>query len=125
MPASRPYLLFVRAGGQSLHGRLIAEDPARNWDCCVSWYVPPRAESLAEYYSGGGFNKFEGFVEFWRSAADLRRYRYILKRRGVFTSTVERAPSPLTALSAGEKREITTLLKAIEGDVESYPFGPE
>ena len=78
MPASRPYLLFVRAGGQSLHGRLIAEDPARNWDCCVSWYVPPREESLAEYYSGGGFNKFEGFVEFWRSAADLRRYRYIL-----------------------------------------------
>jgi 4-hydroxy-tetrahydrodipicolinate synthase len=51
--------------------------------------------------------------------------RYILKRRGVFTSTVERAPSPLTALTAAEKREISTLLQAIEGDVESYPFGPE
>lgn len=51
--------------------------------------------------------------------------RYILKRRGVFTSTVERAPSSLTALTAAEKREISTLLQAIEGDVESYPFGPE
>lgn len=51
--------------------------------------------------------------------------RYILKRRGVFTSTVERAPSRLTALTADEKREISTLLQAVEGDVESYPFGPE
>jgi 4-hydroxy-tetrahydrodipicolinate synthase len=51
--------------------------------------------------------------------------RYILKRRGVITSTVERAPSPLTALTADEKREISTLLEAIEGDVETYPFGPE
>ena len=51
--------------------------------------------------------------------------RYMLKRRGVFTSTVERAPSRLTALSAAEKREISILLQAIEGDVESYPFGLE
>jgi 4-hydroxy-tetrahydrodipicolinate synthase len=51
--------------------------------------------------------------------------RYILKRRGVFSSTVERAPSPLTALDADDKREISTLIEAIAGDVESYPFGPE
>lgn len=51
--------------------------------------------------------------------------RYMLKRRGVFTSTVERAPSALTALTAEEKREISTLLQAIEGDVDHYPFGPE
>jgi 4-hydroxy-tetrahydrodipicolinate synthase len=51
--------------------------------------------------------------------------RYILKRRGVFTSTIERAPSPLTVLDADDKREITELLRAIEGDVETYPFGPE
>jgi 4-hydroxy-tetrahydrodipicolinate synthase len=51
--------------------------------------------------------------------------RYILKRRGVFTSTIERAPSPLTALDADDKREISQLLQAIEGDVEFYPFGPE
>ena len=51
--------------------------------------------------------------------------RYILKRRGVFTSTVERAPSPLTALDADDKREISILIEAIQGDVVSYPFGVE
>src|SRR5215213_4165536 len=51
--------------------------------------------------------------------------RYILKRRGVFTSTVERAPSPLTALDADDKREISTLIEAIQADVKSYPFGME
>jgi dihydrodipicolinate synthase/N-acetylneuraminate lyase len=51
--------------------------------------------------------------------------RYILKRRGVFTSTVERAPAGVNALDDADKREISILLKAIEGDVESYPFGAE
>jgi 4-hydroxy-tetrahydrodipicolinate synthase len=51
--------------------------------------------------------------------------RYILKRRGVFTSLVERAPSGPQALDADDKREISTLLQAIEADVEHYPFGPE
>ena len=51
--------------------------------------------------------------------------RYILKRRGVFTTTVERAPSALTALDANDKREISTLIEAIASDVESFPFGPE
>jgi 4-hydroxy-tetrahydrodipicolinate synthase len=51
--------------------------------------------------------------------------RYILKRRGVFTSTVERAPSPLTALDADDKREISILIEAIQDDVVNYPFGPE
>ena len=74
----RPYLVFVRAGGDSHHGRLIAEDPGRNWDCCVSWYVPPPPEQLAEYYSQGGFNKFDGFLEFWRERPEARTYRYLL-----------------------------------------------
>ena len=51
--------------------------------------------------------------------------RSMLKRRGVFTSTVERAPAGVDALDADDKREISILLKAIEGDIESYPFGPE
>jgi 4-hydroxy-tetrahydrodipicolinate synthase len=51
--------------------------------------------------------------------------RYILKRRGVFTSLVERAPTPLDALDADDKREISTLLQAIQDDVQFYPFGPE
>jgi hypothetical protein len=74
----RPYLVFVRAGEGSLHPRLIAEDPQRNWDCCVSWHIPPREEQLAEYYSHGGFNKLGGFLEFWRQRPADFAYRYIL-----------------------------------------------
>ncbi len=51
--------------------------------------------------------------------------RYILKRRGVFTSTVERAPAGKQALDADDRREITRLIAAIEKDVKSYPFGEE
>jgi dihydrodipicolinate synthase/N-acetylneuraminate lyase len=51
--------------------------------------------------------------------------RYILKRRGVFTSTVERAPAGVNALDDDDKREISILIKAFEDEVESYPFGPE
>jgi hypothetical protein len=74
---ARPYLLFVRAGTDSLHRRLIAEDRSRNWDCCVSWYAPPREESVAEYYCDGGFNKLEGFLEFWRRRPQPWPYRYV------------------------------------------------
>lgn len=77
--ALRPYLTFVRAGAGSLHRRLLAEDRERNWDCCVSWYIAsPPAEELAEYYSGGGFNKLDGFLEFWRAQPAARDYRYLL-----------------------------------------------
>ncbi len=51
--------------------------------------------------------------------------RYMLKRRGVFTSLVERAPAGAEALDADDKREISTLLQAVAADVESFPFGPE
>jgi hypothetical protein len=74
----RPYLLFVRAGNHSLHPCLLAEDPGRNWDCCVSWYVPPRPEQLAEFYSQGGFNKLDGFLEFWRNRPQPRAWRYVM-----------------------------------------------
>ena len=77
-PPRRPFLAFVRAGAQSQHGRLIAENPLRNWDCCVSWYIAPRSEALAEYYSHGGFNKLDGFLEFARERPDYRDYRYVM-----------------------------------------------
>ena len=51
--------------------------------------------------------------------------RYLLKRRGVFTTLVERAPNNKTSLNEDDKREISTLLDAIEGDLNGYPFGPE
>lgn len=49
--------------------------------------------------------------------------RYILKRRGVFTSSAERAPA--RQLDSDDKREISILLKAIENDLNGFPFGPE
>jgi 4-hydroxy-tetrahydrodipicolinate synthase len=51
--------------------------------------------------------------------------RYILKRRGVFTSLVERAPAGPDVLDDDDRRELSTLIEAIRGDVEHYPFGPE
>lgn len=51
--------------------------------------------------------------------------RYMLRRRGVLTSTAERAPG--TELDAEDRREITHLLAALEdGDLcAEFPFGPE
>ena len=51
--------------------------------------------------------------------------RYMLKRRGVFNTLVERALPGAEALDDDDKREITTLLKAVAGDVSSFPFGAE
>ncbi len=74
----RPYLVFVRAGLQSVHQRLLAENPDRDWDCCVSWYVPPPKEKLAEYYNAGGFNKLDGFLEFWKERPQPWPWRYVV-----------------------------------------------
>lgn len=49
--------------------------------------------------------------------------RYMLRRRGVFTTFAERAPS--RQLDADDKREISFLLKAVENDLNGFPFGPE
>jgi dihydrodipicolinate synthase/N-acetylneuraminate lyase len=51
--------------------------------------------------------------------------RYILKRRGVFTSTFERALPGAEALDAQDKREISVLLEAVSHEVDCFPFGPE
>ncbi len=51
--------------------------------------------------------------------------RYILKRRGVFTTLVERAPAGALALNDDDKREISILIDAIKDEVEHYPFGEE
>jgi len=50
--------------------------------------------------------------------------RYILRRRGIITSTAERCPAP--ALDAEERREISILLEAVAGDLSpDFPFGDE
>ena len=51
--------------------------------------------------------------------------RYILKRRGVFSTLVERAPAGKLALDEGDKHEISTLLETIAGDLSSFPILPE
>ena len=51
--------------------------------------------------------------------------RYVLKRRGVFTSMAERAPSGAQALGDDDKAEISILLKAVENEIGAFPFGPE
>jgi 4-hydroxy-tetrahydrodipicolinate synthase len=51
--------------------------------------------------------------------------RYMLKRRGVFSTLVERAPAGALALDAEDKREISILLESIQDEVEFYPFAPE
>jgi len=51
--------------------------------------------------------------------------RYVLKRRGVFSNTIERAPNRQPAIDDELKREISILYKAIEDDIGGFPFGPE
>ena len=51
--------------------------------------------------------------------------RFILKRRGVFSTLVEQAPAGKLALDEGDKREIDTLLQAIVGQIDSFPILPE
>lgn len=51
--------------------------------------------------------------------------RYILKRRGVFTSLVERAPAGVLELDAADKRELSLQIEAINDLVEVYPFSAE
>ena len=50
--------------------------------------------------------------------------RYVLRRRGIITSTAERAPSE--GLDEADRREISILLEAAAQDFSAeYPFGPE
>jgi hypothetical protein len=78
--AGRPYLVFVRAGADSLHQRLLRESPERNWDCCVNWYIEPRAQTVADYYCPGGqtLNKLDGFLAFRQQWPGAWPYRYVL-----------------------------------------------
>lgn len=81
--ARRRYLAVFRAGPNSVHRRLLLEDPGRNWDCAVNWWSepPPLSEPAAaeELAFAGGENKFDGFAAFfaraWQPDWD---YRYVL-----------------------------------------------
>ncbi len=45
--------------------------------------------------------------------------RYILKRRGVFTTTIERAPNRQPGIDEETGREISSLIKAIENEIDA------
>lgn len=51
--------------------------------------------------------------------------RYILKRRGVLTNLVERAPARSEVLDDEDKREISILLQDLQDEIDYFPFGPE
>jgi 4-hydroxy-tetrahydrodipicolinate synthase len=51
--------------------------------------------------------------------------RYILKRRGVFTSLAERVPSGKLALDEEDRKEITLLAQAVAGDLGGFPLAAE
>ena len=51
--------------------------------------------------------------------------RYILKRRGVFSNLIERAPTGKLSLDESDRFEISELLKVITQELESYPILPE
>lgn len=51
--------------------------------------------------------------------------RYILKRRGVFSNLIERAPTGKLSLDESDRFEISELLKVIMQEFESYPILPE
>lgn len=48
--------------------------------------------------------------------------RYVLQRRGVFTSTVERGPGRSVALDDEDRQEIAVLADAIQDDLAGFPF---
>jgi hypothetical protein len=73
----RKHVVFIRAGASSVHRRLLLEDPKRNWDCFVNWYIAAPDETVAEYYSTEGFNKYEGFVAAWQQGLRDKGYHYI------------------------------------------------
>ena len=78
--ARHPYLVFVRAGKDSWHQRLLRENPDRNWDCCVNWYVEPKDETEADFYCTAPqtINKLQGFLEFRKQFGEHWPYRYVL-----------------------------------------------
>jgi dihydrodipicolinate synthase/N-acetylneuraminate lyase len=51
--------------------------------------------------------------------------RYMLRRRGVFSTLVERAQPGAETLDDDDKREISTLLKTVSDEIDCFPFEAE
>lgn len=76
----REFLVFVRAGPQSLHCDWLAQDPGRNWDCVVSWWGQEPPDSGQELkVTGSGSLKLDSFVDFYHGhRALIAGYQYVL-----------------------------------------------
>lgn len=78
----RDYLVFIRAGSQSLHARMLAEDPNRNWDCCLNAWAATEDETAerhnVEDLVTGGINKFEAFADLFGPRSGGCPYQYVL-----------------------------------------------
>jgi hypothetical protein len=68
---SREFLVFVRAGPQSLHCDWLAQDPGRNWDCIVSWWGREPGDNGEELKVTGGSLKLDAFVDFYQGHRPL------------------------------------------------------
>jgi hypothetical protein len=82
MTVARPYLAVFRAGRGTVHRRMMAEDPARNWDCALNaWEAPATIPGPAteEIQFLDGNHKYEGMASFLeRERERVLRYRYVL-----------------------------------------------
>jgi len=82
MTAARPFLAVFRAGRGTVHRRMMAEDPARNWDCALNAWESPATipgSAIEEIQFLDGEHKFDGFASFLeREKSRILGYRYIL-----------------------------------------------
>lgn len=75
----REFVVFVRAGPQSLHCNWLSQDPGRNWDCIVSWWGREPPDCGEELRVTGGSLKLDSFVDFYNGhRALVARYKHLL-----------------------------------------------
>jgi hypothetical protein len=77
---TREFLVFVRAGPQTLHPEWLAQDPDRNWDCIVSWWGKEPADCGEELkVTGTTLLKLDSFADFYDGHRGLiAQYRHVL-----------------------------------------------
>lgn len=79
IPGARRFLVFVRSGPGSLHPEWLRQDPARNWDCVVSYWGAEPEPCGEEWRDGSGWLKWDAFTDFVTKHPEfLERYEYIL-----------------------------------------------
>lgn len=76
----RAFLVFVRAGDDSLHARWLAGDPSRNWDCLVSYYGQGTTSNVpGDGVVAGGFGKLDSFKALYERYPDFfSKYAFVL-----------------------------------------------